>query len=221
MTTTTPGATLTHDAAAGILASLGFTVSTTSRYTQALGVFQAGWNLGPALSIDEILGPKTSAALTLSEAHRRANQPTASAHFSFTEFACHCHGSCGGCVGVLVARPLLVGLEALRAAHYPHGLAVASGYRCPGWNAKTPGAAKDSQHQYGAACDIAKVVDRDVVERMGVFSGIGYGSRSKLVRHVDVRGVAAGTGAKAHLFTPPNTTGSTRAHPTTWVYEND
>jgi hypothetical protein len=131
-----------------------------------------------------------------------------SPHFVLSEFACRCGGKLPGC-RVAVALPALVtGLEALRTLAYPHGLAIESGYRCPERNRQV-GGAKDSQHQYGSAADVALVAQLGDVARLGVFSGIGWqqvGGR-QLVRHVDVRAVSG------HNFTR-----GTAAHPTLWEY---
>ena len=65
-------ATLTRAQATTILRRLGWRVRTTSEFTRCVRHFQAGWNLGTALSVDGSVGAKTSAALLKSEARRKA-----------------------------------------------------------------------------------------------------------------------------------------------------
>ena len=189
--------------AASILRALGWpsTVPTST----ALTAFQAGWGFR-ALTADGVLGPLTSTALQQAEARRMRGLPTASGHFSFTEFACQCRGRCHGCRGILVRRELLVGLEKLRT-RYPSGLKIVSGYRCPGHNAATKGAASKSQHMYGTAADIEYLLTDRTVAGLGVFSGIGRSGSTHKVRHVDVRHVSAYNPAHA-----------TVTHPTVWDY---
>lgn len=209
--------------AATVVHNLGWQADTDAQVVKAVGLFQAGFNLHveagiPPLTIDEVVGPQTTVALAYAERRRKASQPTASAHFSFDEFACQCHGTCAGCLRIRVARPLLVGLEKLRAAKAPSGLRVLSGYRCPLHNAATVHAASGSQHQWGGGCDVIQLWSKEEVAALGVFSGIGtHGSLSGHVQHVDVRGEACGTGNKAAVYRPPATTGGTPAHPTFFV----
>lgn len=192
-----------HDAEAA-LRSLGW--PTSVGYSEAIFAFQLGWNLGPALEPDGVVGPLTSAALEISLAALKAGTGTASTHFSFTEFACHCSGHYGGCHGLLVRRELLQSLETLRASYYPHGLNVESGYRCPRRNHEV-GGATNSQHQYGAAVDISYVVECKTLAGMHLFSGLGRSASSHLVRHVDRRDISG--------F---NTTGSSLTNPAIWDY---
>jgi hypothetical protein len=135
-----------------------------------------------------------------------------SEHFDSAEFACRCGGRFKDCKGELAVPALVDGLEALRAIAYPRGLVLASAYRCPGRNAVV-GGATHSQHQYGAAADVALAAELGETINLGVFSGIGWqhvgrlGSRRKLVRHVDVRHASG-----------RNLTGGTVAKPTLWQY---
>ena len=110
-----------------------------------------------------------------------------SAHFDSSEFKCH---HCG-----VLKRPpaaLIDALERLRTIGYKDGLVVVSGYRCPEHN-DAIGGARYSQHRYSTAADVQPRVRVKDVQRLGVFSGIGwswYGRgirRRRLVRHVDVR----------------------------------
>jgi hypothetical protein len=175
----------------------------------AVRAFQLGWNLGTELRVDGIVGPKTSAALAISLRRLDANQPTASPHFSFLEFACACGGWLPGCHRIWVRRELLDALETFRASFYPHGLTIRSGCRCVERNANV-GGAKDSQHLYGSAADVDPVAPLAAVERLAVFSGLGFESSTRRVRHVDVRHVFADEGH--------DTTGGTPQAPTTWSY---
>jgi lysozyme family protein len=103
-------ANLTRAQAKTILYNLGWRVNTSARLTQAVKDFQAGWNLGPALSVDGSVGPKTSAALRLSESRRRAGRTTASANFSFKTVACRCGGKYGSCRRIFYKRKRLSGI---------------------------------------------------------------------------------------------------------------
>lgn len=208
--------TISSTSAKTILGRLGFRVSTNARYTQALRDFQGGWNLGTALDIDGILGPKTSAALVLSESRRSKGQGTASAHFSFSEFACHCGGKYSACRrvagegvarhGVHVLRALIQGLELTRASYYRSGMTIVSGYRCDSHN-HAVGGASSSQHRWGAAADIARVVDKDTLRAKHWFAGIGYQASSDRAQHVDRRDLSG-----------VNPTRGSRTSPTTWRY---
>ena len=85
-------------------------------------------------------------------------------------------------------------------------VSVVSGHRDPRYNAGIPGAARNSQHLYGNACDIEAVKSVAEVRRLRRFSGIGFQQCSGLVRHVDVRHVG------------PNPTGGSVREPATWPY---
>jgi hypothetical protein len=208
--------TISSTTAKTLLNRLGFRTNTSARYKQALIDFQAGWNLGTALVIDGLLGPKTSAALLQSEKNRVAGRGTLSAHFSFSEFSCHCGGKYSACrriagEGVLghrkyVLRALVQGLEKLRAEAYRSGMTIVSGYRCDGHN-RAVGGATSSQHRFGAAADIGRVVDKDTLKPKHWFAGIGYQKSSDKVQHVDRRDISG-----------VNPTHGTVTSPTTWVY---
>jgi len=172
----------------------------------AVRSFQVGWALGPALLVDGIVGPVTSAALEASATRALHDRSTAGEHFSFREFAC----SCGGryrCPVVWVRHELVRALETLRAEHYPHGLGIRSGCRCRRRNTEVGGAVS-SQHLYGAAADIPYATRWESVRDLGVFSGIGRSLASGLVRHVDVR----------HVDGHNPALGTTR-RPTIWTYD--
>lgn len=208
MTATTSGLVLTRDEAATILRGLRFRVDTTRQLRQAVEVFQDSFRLAPApLRVDGVVGPVTTSALALAEDRLRRRQSTMSAHFSYAEVACHCRLAYRDCRGVLVDGALVDALEQLRAHFYPHGMAIASAYRCPGKNEVTAGAADDSQHQHGTAADITRAVPTARVQALALFSGIGSGADSHLVRHVDVRHAGSS-----------NPTASTPHHPALWTY---
>lgn len=194
---------LSRAQAGTVLKNLGFRVNTSARLTQAIKNFQRGWNLGPALTQDGVVGPKTSAALTLSEARRRKGLGTASAHFSFSEFACKCGGRYSSCARIWIVRGHIQRLEAYRAKVGP--VKVISGCRCVGHN-KAVGGASSSQHMYGVATDVSGP-NHTKVAGFRLFAGIGYGGKSGLTKHVDSRDLGG-----------RNTTGGSPRRPTQWVY---
>lgn len=195
---------LSRGQTAAVLANLGWRTNTTGRLTQAVMDFQRGWNLGPALGIDGVVGPKTSAALLKSEANRRAGRGTVSAHFSFTEFRCQCGGKFSSCRRIWIIRAQVQSLEVYRRhAGFFH---VVSGCRCPGHN-KEVGGASSSQHTFGSATDIAKVFTPATIRSWKCFAGIGYGAASGLACHVDRRD------RSGH-----DSTGGSTSSPTTWRY---
>lgn len=167
--------------------------------------FQAAWNLGTPLAVDGIIGPKTTAAAAKSWTRHQRGQSDLSAHFSASEFRCHCGGKFAGCANVLVLRQLLASLETYRT-HYGHPVSIVSGYRCPKHNAAV-GGATHSQHLYGAAADLNQVLSHSTVQGWHLFAGIGYVRSTGLVAHVDRRD------ASGH-----NTTHSSTSHPALWTY---
>lgn len=167
--------------------------------------FQRGYNLGAPLAVDGVAGPATAAALRNSVARLRAGQGTASAHFSFSEFACKCGGRYSSCGRIRVHRALLRGLESYRA-RLGHGVRIVSGYRCVAHNRAVGGASR-SQHLYGSAADIEAVRHWTVLAGLRVFSGLGKNSWNNLCRHVDVRHLSGHNG-----------TGGTPDRPTVWNY---
>lgn len=192
--------------AAAILRNLGFRFSTTGGYLQALRTFQGGYNLGGWLTVDGLLGPGSAAALTRSEANRRAGRPTASASFSFADFRCGCGGRYTGCRVILVRRELFWTLERYRV-RVGGPVRVVSGYRCPTHNRRV-GGASSSQHLYGTAADVGYALTYTAAATLRVAAGIGRsGLRPYKVRHLDRRDVSG-----------HNLTGGTTAHPTIWVY---
>ncbi len=176
-------ATLTRDEAAQILRNLGWRIRTTADHDQAVRHFQAGWNLGTALEVDGHAGPKTTAALLLSEGRRRAHQGTASAHFSFTEVQCRCGGRYASCPRVWQQRAAFVMMEGYRARS-ERPLTVVSGCRCPSHN-KLVGGSPTSRHLAGLACDVRPSFSPDTVKSWKVATHIGYGSETHKVVHID------------------------------------
>lgn len=202
---------MNHDKAREAFTALGWThtFNGDGDLFRAIGDFQRGWNLGPALHVDSVLGKHTEAALRESLDRLDKGKATASEHFSFAEWTCHC-GLDGkpfaSCARVRVHRALLRGLEELRAAYYKGGLTPISGYRCPAYN-QSIGGASSSQHMYGAACDLDPKVLYRSMSALRRFAGIGYVGANGLVAHVDVRNVSGN-----------NPTGGTPDRPTYWVY---
>jgi hypothetical protein len=198
--TTAPSIT-SQDTATHILHQLGWRVGSHERYLQALRNFQRGWRLGPRLEVTSHLDHATSAALLISHDRHSAGKPTASEHFSFSEFACPCKQTLPSCQGILVIRPLLNSLEKLREEFYPNGLAILSGYRCKDHNKVIHGAST-SQHLFGGAADVRERVTPHQLAALEIFSGMGRDPHTGKVDHVDRRD------RSGH-----NTTGSTVQHP--------
>lgn len=187
------------------LQALGFRAGTKAQTAQAIRDFQASWNLGAPLKVDGIAGPKTTAALSISEGRRRKGQSTLSAHFSYAEFACRCGGRSPGCHGVLVDRRHVARLETYRDK-IGGPVTVVSGYRCPAHN-KAVGGASSSQHMYGVATDIRGAVTPTKLKGWGLFAGLGFQASTNLVIHVDSRDISAN-----------NTTHSSTRNPAQWRY---
>ena len=190
------------------LTKLGWKPTDAASLERAVRDFQRGWRLGTPLAIDGKAGPKTKAALQVSLTRLAAGHPTASRSFSFTEFRCKCGGRYTGCALIRVHGELLDSLELLRDAHYPTGLTIVSGYRCPQRNSSV-GGASSSQHLYGGAADIEPKVSVTTMAKRRWFAGIGYKRSNKLCTHVDRRDVSGN-----------NTTGGTLGQPTTWIYSS-
>ena len=176
--------------------------SSSSRLDFGIRDFQLGWNLGERLVVDGIAGPKTLVALAISNKNLRAGNGTASAHFSFTEFACKCSGNC--------RRIHILASHIRRLEEYrndtKHPVVIVSGYRCPGHNAAC-GGAHNSQHLYGTATDIVGRWQSPAVRSLTLFAGIGYQQSTGLVVHVDSRDLGIN-----------NTTKSKPAWPAMWKY---
>lgn len=185
----------------------------TTWFKRAVEDFQRGWanekhvTNGEPLVIDGIDGPKTRAALTVAIVRKGQGLGTASEHFSYHEFACHCGGKYADCRVIMVHRPLLTSLEAYRAK-VGHGVAIVSGYRCVRHNADV-GGKTGSQHLWGAAADLKDALHVTVVKGLRRFSGLGIRRTNSHVVHADVRH------ASGH-----NTTGGTPDRPTVWTYAN-
>jgi hypothetical protein len=149
--------------------------------------FQRTWNLGPALHVDGILGPKTKAAAQESWDRHQDHEGDVSAHFSAHEFACGCGGKFKGCQKLLCHRELLKSLESLRTVYAPGGLTIVSGYRCPTHNEKV-GGVQGSMHLQGLAVDIPPVANATNLRSHGWFAGYGV-KKSGMIVHVDRRDI--------------------------------
>ena len=103
-----------------------------------------------------------------------------SQHFARAEFACR---HCGALPRGGVSLALLRALELARTRHYPGGLPIASGYRCPAHRLSQ--ATPSSRHTKGDAADIPPVMTVQQANACG-FKGIGF-NRAGLVVHVDMR----------------------------------
>lgn len=181
---------MTPNQAATILTRLGFRTNTTARYLQALRNFQRGWNLGRALSVDGVKGPKTDSALLLSESRRAHRLGTASAHFSFVEVQCKCGGRYADCQRVWTPRSVFASLETSRI-HVGHYISVTSGCRCPNYN-HAVGGARASRHMAGDAIDWTGP-DKNVTKSWHLWRGIGYGAHSNHSLHTDLRSTSTVT----------------------------
>lgn len=173
-----------------ILSLLGWRVDTEARYVQAVKDFQGVWNLGPALTVDGNAGPKTHAALKISEARRKAGRGDISEHFSTHELDCKCLGKYASCRRIWATRRLIQALEKYRTLSGP--FTPISVCRCPRHNA-TVGGSTNSPHMSGLAADVPAVYSVSRVRALRVFTNIGYNSKGGTVRHVDVRSNTTGT----------------------------
>lgn len=174
---------LTQSQATTILRNLGWRVRSNYEYILCVKRFQYGWNLGTALVSDGSVGPKTSAALLLSESRRRAGLGTASAHFSFREVACKCGGYYSSCPRIWQKRSAFQMMEGYRA-HSGRPLTVVSACRCPSRN-RAVGGSSTSRHLTGYACDTPAIYSVSTVRSWRVATNIGYGSVSHRVKHID------------------------------------
>jgi hypothetical protein len=154
--------------------------------------FQRGF---AKLLVDGHARPKTLEALKASVEQGGKCSP----NFAFNEI------KSSGNDWIKVSRELVLGLEDYREL-VGKPVSVVAGYRDPQKNAGIPGAAKNSQHMYGNACDLEPVNPTAAVKTLKRFSGIGYQGATGLVRHVDVRHVG------------PNTTKSSVRDPAIWIY---
>lgn len=197
-------AVLTRAQATPMLLAIGFD-NAKRDYLTAVRGFQTGWNLGNALKVDGVVGPNTSAALTLSFARNRKGQSTMSANFSFVEFRCNDGGKFPECKRIWVLRDHVRRLEAYRAKiNAP--VRIVSGCRCKRHNAAV-GGAKSSQHMFGSASDIQGLASLDQKKKFALFAGLGFQQSSNKVVHVDSRDKGG-----------HNLTGGKPAAPTTWKY---
>lgn len=181
------------------LQRLGWRIRSSGELTQAIKTFQQGYNLGSWLAVDGACGPATSAAI----ARSLANGGRSSAHFFWREWQCTCGGRYSTCRRILVRRELLRSLEGYRAR--TGAVAVISGYRCPGRNKEVRGSS-NSQHMYGAACDLNSPWSATRVAGLHLFAGIGKSGRVGNARHVDRRDISG------------HNNGGSLSRPMVWVY---
>lgn len=197
-------ADLTRAEATSMLKAIGFD-NAARAYRTAVRGFQRGWNLGPALKVDGIVGPLTSAALRTSYARHRKGLTTLSANFDYREFRCKCGGAFADCRRIWVLRKHVRRLEVYRG-FLGQPVVIISGCRCPGRNRQVGGAAS-SQHMFGVASDVTGLVTLAERRRRKTFAGLGYKRGSTLVVHVDSRDLG---GHNPH--------GATPKRPATWRY---
>jgi len=176
---------LSQAQATAILRNLGWRVRTTSEYTTCIRNFQAAWNLGPALAVDGKKGPKTDAALLLSEARRRAGKPTASAHFGFLEIRCRCDGRYSSCQRIFMKRKTLQMMEGYRAKS-GRPLTVVSACRCASHNKAIGSKDPNSRHISGLACDVQPRYSPTTVKSWRAAKQIGYSPSMRKVVHIDM-----------------------------------
>jgi hypothetical protein len=196
--------TMTRKRAITMLKAIGFD-NAGRNFTVAVKGFQRGYNLGKRLRVDGDFGPLTSAALAKSFARHRQGKPTMSAHFSYAEFRCKCGGRFKDCRRIWVMRPHVRRLEAYRT-FIGKPVRIVSGCRCKGRN-KEVGGSTQSQHMFGAACDIDGRLTVAERRELRLFAGLGKKGSTRKVIHVDSRD--RGT---------HHTTSGTPASPTVWTY---
>lgn len=176
-------ANVTRGQAATMLAAMGWRTNTTARLTQAIKDFQGIWNLGAALSVDGIIGPKTSEALRLSYARHKAGKSDISAHFRAREFQCKCYGKYSACRRIWTTRKTVQLAERIRKIKGPWSPISAA--RCFGHNSYV-GGARSSRHMVGDALDIPISLRLTINQARQVGAqGIGYGGSTYRVLHAD------------------------------------
>jgi lysozyme family protein len=190
-------ANLTKAQATTILRALGWRVRSTAEYTRTVKNFQAGWNLGPALKVDGLVGAGTSAALLKSENNRRKGLGTASAHFDFAEMQCRCRGKYTSCQRIWAKRKTFVMMEQYRTKS-KKPFTVVSGCRCTSHN-KAVGGSRTSRHVTGLASDVKPLFSTKTVKSWRVATHIGYGSVSKKVVHIDLGSGATKTNPRIYV----------------------
>lgn len=181
--------TLTKEQATVILRNLGWRVRSTAEYVLCIKNFQAGWNLGVALIVDGKKGPKTDAALLLSESRRRAGKPTASANFGFLEVRCRCDGKYSSCQRIFMKRSAFQMMECYRAKS-GRPLTVVSACRCASHNKAIGSKDPSSRHISGLACDVRALYSPKTVKSWRVAKQIGYSPSLNRVVHIDMGGTS-------------------------------
>lgn len=161
-------------------------IRTTGELRQAVEHFQGAVVIGGRLTVDGIAGPITTARLRACVGRLDDKLPTASAHFSFTEFRCKCGGRFTSCARIWVKRDLIIALEKYRK-ELKAGVSIVSGCRCPGHN-KYVGGAIASRHMVGDAADFPPIKSKQWFIDRGLFRGRGWNHSptSHPVRHGDM-----------------------------------
>lgn len=172
--------------AKAILAQLGWRVDTNGRLDQAIFSFQRMWNLGTALTIDGILGPKTMTALEISKTRDDKGLSNISPNFDALEFVCKCGGKYADCRRIYQLRRVVQGAEVYRTKIVKGPFTPLSAYRCPKHNASV-GGYELSAHTEGAGFDMRAVYSRAAVKAVNEFPAIGFNRSNNTVRHVDYR----------------------------------
>jgi hypothetical protein len=197
-------ADLTTKEAKAMLVAIGFDNANRNLVSAVKG-FQRGWNLGPALKVDGVVGSQTSAALRTSYARKVKGKSTMSANFSYVEFKCKDGGKFPECQRIWMLRSHIRRLELYRAK-IGGPVRIVSGFRCKRHN-KEIGGATSSQHMFGAASDIQGALTVAQKEKLELFAGLGFKQSTRKVIHVDSRDLSG-----------HNTTQTTPAHPAVWKY---
>ena len=159
---------------------IGFRVDTKARYRQAVRNFQRV----KGLPVTGICDPVTQRKIAHAAELKHEGKHNLSKHFSFDDFICKCGGKYYNCQRFWLKRRLLVRLE--KMVSVLGSFKPVSGCRCFGYN-HSIGGATQSQHLVGEACDLPSRWTFKQIHNLHLFTGIGTGSRTGHVLHVDVR----------------------------------
>ncbi len=165
------------------LRQLGWRIRTTNEAKQALRNFQRAYTFSN-LTIDGQDGPKSTEALIRCVKRLDAGLPTASAHFSFTEFRCKCGGRFTACARIWIKREAIRQAENYRKA-LGHGVSIVSGCRCYGHN-RHVGGASQSRHMVGDAMDFPAEKGVAWFAKHNLYDGRGFNGSDGKVRHGDL-----------------------------------
>lgn len=120
--------------------------------------------------------------------HQKTDKTNIAKNFTVAEFACKGRGCCST---TPIDEQLPVYLQKIRD-HFDAKVTIASGYRCPKYNARISNASKKSKHMEGMAADIkvkgvAPAEVAKYAESIGV-KGIGlYEGKDGSFVHIDTR----------------------------------